>query len=77
MTRSEQLHCQIAAMFRGESVGDCLDALCRQFAACLIFSTEDMEQTENAVVEMSERTWNYVQAYRARHGAQAPGGTVQ
>ena len=66
MSRAEHLHGKIAALFRGETVGDCLEALCRSFATCLVVGADDMDQAENAIVEMAGRVCRYVEACRAQ-----------
>ena len=61
MTRAEQLHSEISSLFCGEVVGDCLDALCRSFATCLIVAARDHNQTDDAIVEMAARISAYVE----------------
>ena len=60
MTRPELLHARIASLFVGETAGDCLEALCLQFAACLVVAAEDMDEVEAAIVEMAARVGRYV-----------------
>ena len=59
------LHAQIASLFCGEMVADCLEALCRSFATCLVVGADDMDQVENAIVEMAGRVGRYVEACHA------------
>lgn len=62
---SEELQAEIAALFCGETVGDCLDALCRQFAACVIVAADDIGAADRATAELAARTRGYIHAYLA------------